>query len=62
MSSKTIVKQPKMIISTVARNCKYQPVSFVNTEEVIVNRHAYKPNDGASIIVKKMTWFDKLFK
>lgn len=62
MEQNTVKKQPKLIIRTMARSCKYQPVSFLNTEEVQENRKVYTPNENTSIIVRKTNWFDRLFK
>lgn len=62
MEQNLMKKQPKLIIQTMVKSCKYQPVSFINTEEVQENRHVYRPNENASIIVRKATWFERLFK
>lgn len=62
MEQNTIKKHPKLIIQTMARSCKYQPVSFLNTEEIQENRKVYTPNEHASIIVRKAGWFERLFK
>lgn len=61
MNQHVLVRKPKLMITTANPNCKYQPVAFVNTSEVKVNRHIYRPNDETSIIAKKLTWLDKLF-
>lgn len=62
MSQKATVKQPKLIFQTMPNNCKYKPVAFINTEEVQTNTHVYTPNEQTSIIVRKATWFERLFK
>ncbi|MDT2767530.1 MULTISPECIES: hypothetical protein [Globicatella] len=62
MEQNTAKRQSKLVFQTMVKNCKYQPVSFINTEEVQEKRKVYTPNEHTSIIVRKASWFEQLFK